>query len=147
MKDMNEMRAENGFGFASGKKYFSSIGVVVSNFEYRKAGAKDGSKNWPVLRVRFSEPESTKYFEEDLNIRNAMTPSDVAKLEGKKILDFAGYWGIYVEKKMDPATGETRLTETIADFPKVTELVLEGGEVFKPSGDKIEFGGVGYVAE
>lgn len=147
MKSANEMQAENGFGFTSGVKLFGVQGIKVGNFEYRKAGAKDGSHNWPVLRVRFSDPKSTKFFEEDLNIRNAMTPSDVEKLNGKTITDFAGFWGTYVERVVDTKTGELEIRTTEATWPKVTALYLSDGTVFEPSGAKIEFGAVGYVSE
>lgn len=146
MKTANDMKAENGFGFTSGKKLFASQGIVVGNFEYRKAGAKDGSHNWPVLRVRFSDPHSTKFFEEDLNLRNAMSAADVKKLEGKTVVDFAGFWGTFIDRKIDAKTGEIVIRETEAEWPKVTELYLSDGTTFKPSGDKIEFGAVGYVA-
>ena len=146
MKEIKE-QAENGFGFTSAKALFKQWGLKLSGFEYRKAGAKDGSHNWPVLRVRFEVPQTTKYWEEDLNLRNALTPSDVKTLEGKTIVDFGGFWGTYVEKSLDPKTGEVIVSERDAEWPKVLDLKFDDGTTFKPSGPKIEFGAVGYVAE
>lgn len=147
MKNRNEMTSDLGFGFTSGKTLFGMWNLKLGNFEYRKAGAKDGSHNWPVLHLKVTDPTTTKFFEEDFNFKNAMTPSDVEKLSGKTIVDFEGWWGRYLERKVDPETGEVSVEPVDAEWPKVTKLYLSDGSTFEPSGDKIAFGAVGYIPE
>lgn len=147
MKEFKE-QAENGFGFTSGKKLFANqLYINLGKMEYRKAGAKDGSHNWPVLRVRFEIPETTKYWEDDLNFRNAFTPKDVEAIADKTIVDFEGFWGSYVEKTIDPKTHEMKVEVRDADYPKVLSVKFSDGTTFTPSGAKIEFGAIGYVNE